>query len=100
SPKPAPPYSVGTVALIKPSRQASSNTSRGNLASRSAAAAAGMMRSLVKRRAASQSAVCSSERLKSSIGELAFLFGSLSILQNRLQTPARDRASHRAVVDP
>src|SRR3954471_19308783 len=104
SPRPAPPYSVGTVVLIRPSRQASSKTSLGNLASRSAAAATGMMRSFVKRRAASERAVCSSERLKSSIGGLPLLWGSLSILQlyllqNCVETPARDGARHGAMVD-
>src|SRR6185295_4687155 len=104
SPRPAPPYSVGTVVLIRPNRQASSKTSLGNLASRSAAAATGMMRSFVKRRAASERAVCSSERLKSSIGGLPLVGGSLSILQlgilpNCVQTLARDRACHGAVVD-
>src|SRR5690242_19923204 len=57
---PAPPYSAGQGALTRPISQASLKTCMGKRPSRSASAATGMMRSLVKRRAVSTRAFCSS----------------------------------------
>src|SRR5580700_11402998 len=65
SDRPAPPYSLGSVGFTRPIFQASSNTSRGKRPSRSQAGATGMMRSLVKRRAVSMRAFCSSVSSKS-----------------------------------
>src|SRR5580700_7025717 len=65
SDNPGPPYSLGKVVLTRPSFQASSKSSRGNVASRSQRAAMGMMRSLAKRRAVSMRAFCSSVISKS-----------------------------------
>src|SRR5579863_6746511 len=71
SDRPAPPYSLGKVGFTRPIFHASSNTSRGKRPSRSQAGATGMMRSLVKRRAVSMRAFCSSVSSKSIMVSLA-----------------------------
>src|SRR4051794_670068 len=65
SPKPEPPYSAGQAVVTRPVSPAPLHTSIGKRDSRSASAAIGMMRSLVKRRAVSTRAFCSSVGEKS-----------------------------------
>src|SRR4051794_37038635 len=97
SPKPAPPYSVGQVGFTRPMPQPSLNTSIGKRDSRSHSAAIGVMRSFVKRRAVSISALCSSPNEKSTTSLLLHSLAlprELGAHRPRAEDVAGDRADH------